>query len=160
MQGYEVVVPSMPETDTPMLSNWLPALREVIGTVDEDLTLVGHSAGVITILRYLEGLREGEKVGAVIMVAGFVDDLGMPELSNFFETPLDLRTIRNTATRFVAISSDNDPFVPLDRGEVLRKELGAKPQVMHLMGHFSGPAGDEASCLSLPEVAIAIIAAS
>src|SRR5579864_5467326 len=73
-KGFQVEVPSFPETDSPKLSLWLPKLKEVVGKPDQELFLVGHSAGAITILRYLETLTGGERVGGVILVAGFTDD--------------------------------------------------------------------------------------
>ncbi len=151
-QGFKVEVPEMPETDTPKLSLWLPKLTEVIGTPDEKLFLVGHSAGVITILRYLEGLEKGQKIGGVVMVAGFTDDLGLAELKNFFEKPLDFEKIKTHCDNFIAITSDDDPFVPLKYGEILKEELGAKLIIKHQMDHFSGPVEDPNSIVSLPDV--------
>ncbi len=156
-KDFQVKVPEMPETEFPKLSKWLPKLKEKIGEPDEDLYLVGHSVGCITILRYLEGLDDNQEIGGVVLVAGFTNDLGFKELKNFFKTPLDLKKIKNKAKKFIAIHSDNDPYVSLDFGELFKKELGAKLIIKHQMGHFSGPADDEKSCLSLPEVTESII---
>src|SRR3989344_6792515 len=92
-KGFEVVIPEMPETDAPKLSLWLPKLQEVAPNPNEDLYLIGHSAGVITILKYLENLADSEKIGGVVFVAGFTDDLGYSELKNFFEEPIDFEKI-------------------------------------------------------------------
>ena len=156
-KGFLVEVPQMPETNLPKLSLWLPKLKKVIGTPDESLILVGHSAGVITILRFLEGLKEGEKVGGVVMVAGFSDDLGYEELKNFFETPIDFEKVRKHCHNFVAIASDNDPYVPLKYGDIFKEKLGAKLIIKHQMGHFSGPVDDTESIISLPEVSEEIL---
>jgi len=86
-KGYEVLVPEMPETNLPKLSGWLPKLQEVACKADQDLYLVGHSLECITILRYLESLNEGEKIGGAILVAGFIDDLGYEEFKSFFWNP-------------------------------------------------------------------------
>ncbi|MBI2196104.1 serine hydrolase family protein [Candidatus Daviesbacteria bacterium] len=156
-KGFEVLVPVMPETNLPKLALWLPKLKEVIGEADGDLYLVGHSAGVITILRYLEQLAEGKKIGGVIMVAGFTDNLGYKELENFFETPIDFEKIKGKASRFIAIHSDNDPYVPLKHGDIFKEKLGAKLIIKHNKGHFSGPVDDTKSVTSLPEVLEAIM---
>ncbi len=149
--GFQVEIPEMPDTEFPKLSLWLPKLKQVIGRPDENLYLIGHSAGVITILRYLEQLDSG-KVGGVVMVAGFTDDLGYEELKNFFETPIDFEKIKKSSKNFVAINSDNDPYVDLKYGDILKEKLGAKLIIKHDMGHFSGPMDNEESFLSLPEV--------
>jgi predicted alpha/beta hydrolase family esterase len=82
--GFKVLVPAFPETKTPKQKKWVPYLAEQIGLPDDKLFLIGHSVGCITILRYLETLREKQRVGGVVLVAGFTDDLGFKELANFF----------------------------------------------------------------------------
>ncbi len=156
-EGFEVTVPEMPETDMPKLSLWFPKLQEIIGLPDENLYLIGHSAGCITIMRYLETLSEDQKVGGVVFVAGFTNDLGYTELSNFFETPIDFDKIKTKAKHFVAIASDNDPFVPLKHTDIFKDKLGAAVIIKHGMNHFSGAVDDEESCTSLPEVSQAIV---
>lgn len=154
---FQVEVPLMPETEMPKLSLWLPKLKEVIGKPDEELFLIGHSAGCITILRYLESLGENEKIGGVVLVAGFTDDLGFEELKNFFETPIDFEKIKRHCDTFVLIHSDNDPYVDLKYGDILKEKLGAKLIVKHNMKHFSGPIDKEDSCVSLPDVTEAVL---
>lgn len=156
-RGFQVEVPAMPETSLPKLLLWLPKLREAAGNPDENLFLVGHSAGVITILRYLEQLDENQKVGRVIMIAGFTDDLGFEELKNFFQTPIDFDKIKLHCGKFIALASDDDPYVPLKYGDILEEKLGAKLIVKHAMGHFSGPVDDTKSITSLPDVTEAIL---
>lgn len=156
-KGFQVEVPVMPETNLPKLSLWLPKLKEVVGEPDEDLYLIGHSAGVITILRYLEQLQENQKVGGVVMVAGFTDNLGYEELNSFFDNPINFEKIKTKANQFVAIHSDNDPYVPLKHGDIFKETLGATLVVKHNMGHFSGPVDDTKSVTSLPEVTSSIL---
>lgn len=156
-KGFEVTVPAMPETDMPKLSLWLPMLTEVVGTPDEELYLIGHSAGCITIMRYLEGLTDTQNVGGVVFVAGFTDNLGFDELTNFFETPINFDKIQTKTKHFVAIASDNDPFVPLKHIDIFKEKLGAEVIIKHNMKHFSGEVDDEESCTSLPEVIQAIL---
>ncbi len=146
----------MPETDTPKLLLWLPKLQEVAPNPDENLYLIGHSAGVITILKYLENLAGGKKVGGVVFVAGFTDDLGYTELKNFFEQRIDFEKIKSKAKHFVAIHSDNDPYVSLKFGDIFKEKLGAEVIIKHDMKHFSGEVDNEASCTSLPDVVKAI----
>lgn len=156
-KGFEIIVPAMPETNLPKLSLWLPKLKEVADDPNEDLYLVGHSVGVITILRYLEQLAEGKKVGGVVMVAGFTDNLIYEELKNFFETPINFEKIKTKTDHFVAIHSANDPYVPLKHGDILKGKLEAKLIFKHDMGHFSGAVDDTKSITSLPEVTEAIL---
>ncbi|HSW48447.1 MAG TPA: alpha/beta hydrolase [Candidatus Saccharimonadales bacterium] len=149
--GLEVTVPQMPDTDHPKLSHWLTKLQEVAANLNEELFLIGHSAGCITILRFLEQLKENEKVGGVILVAGFSENLGKDyeELNSFFENPLDFEKIKTKSKNFVAIHSDNDMRVPAKFGDIFKEKLGAKLIVLHNMDHFSS---NPRNISSLPEV--------
>ncbi len=150
--GYQVTVPAMPDPDPPKLATWLPHLQQVIGEPDDELVLIGHSIGTVTIMRYLESLESGQ-IDKAIFVAAFTDQLGFVELENFFETRLDFAKIKPKAKNgFVVIQSDNDPFVSAQYGERLKAELDAKLVIKHHAGHMSGPVDDEESCLELPEV--------
>ena len=150
--GYQVTVPDMPDSDPPILATWLPQLKEIIGQPDDELVLIGHSIGTVTIMRYLETL-ESSRVGKVIFVAGFTDQLGFSELENFFDTRLDFDRIKlKSKNGFVAIQSDNDPFVSEQYGERLKDELGAKLVIKHNANHMSGAVDDEEACTELPEI--------
>ena len=156
-EGFEVRVPEMPETISPKLSGWLPKLKEIAGVPDEELFLIGHSLGCITIMRYLENLSDKEKIGGVIFVAGFTDDLGYKELTNFFTKPINFEKIREKSKEFCLINSDDDPYVSLNHADILKEKLGAKSIIKHNMKHFSGPIDNEESCISLPEVTDEVI---
>lgn len=156
-KGFTVDVPAMPETNNPKLRLWLPKLVETIGEPNEVTYLIGHSIGVGTILRYLESLPKGRRLGGAVLVAGFTNDLGFEELANFYQTPLHFDKIRASAAHgFVNIHSDNDQYVPLENSTILKEKLGGEAIVLHNKGHFSGPVDHEASCTELPEVVEAI----
>ncbi len=155
-RGYQVTVPDMPDPDPPKLATWLQHLQSIIGTPDEELVLIGHSIGTVTIMRYLESLQDA-RVGTVILVAGFTDQLGFAELENFFESRLDFDKIKTKSKNgFVVIQSDNDPFVSEQYGVRLQQELGAKLIVKHNAGHMSGGFDGEGACLELPEILLSL----
>jgi uncharacterized protein len=76
--GVSVTVPQMPNTNAPVLTEWLPHLQATVGAPDTETYLVGHSLGCPTILRYLESLKNGEKTGGALLVAGFAEPLTAP----------------------------------------------------------------------------------
>lgn len=147
-KGFEVQVPLMPTPDAPNRETWVSKLTELVGEPDEETYIVGHSSGGPTILRYLESLPEGKKIGGVVLVAGFVDNLGYEELDSFFTEPFGWEKIRSSAGSFVLIHSDNDPFVPLEQADILMKELKAELIVFPGAGHFS----HDERCTELPVV--------
>jgi len=148
-RGIEVHNPAMPDPLNPRIDVWPPFLKKQIGKPNEKTFLVGHSMGAQTILRYLESLEEGQKIGGVVFLAGFVhlsdeayeseDDSGIAK--PWLETPLDWKKIKSHANKFAAIFSDNDPFVPLSDSKIFKKELGAEIFVVHGWEHFSGSEG-------------------
>lgn len=148
-RGFVVAVPQMPKPEEPRINNWVPALKELVGTPDEQTYFVGHSMGCQTIARYLDSLPEGVNVGGVVFVAGFFkrltnlesDELVRDVVREWLETPIDLNKVKSHLDKSVAIFSDNDGYVPLDNQDDFRYKLGSKIVVEHAMGHFSGSTG-------------------
>ena len=147
-RGFEVVVPQLPDTDTPRIQNWVPALAATVGHADESTYFVGHSMGCQAIARYLEGLPKGQKIGGAVFVAGFfkrltgLDDSDEKEIGqHWVGTPLDLANVQSHLPKSVALFSDNDPWVPLDNQDDFRDKLGSEIIVEQGKSHFNEGAG-------------------
>ena len=152
-RGFEVEVPAFPDTENPKMNAWVPKLKEIVGEPNEELILIGHSIGCAAIMRYLESLDAAQKVGGVVLVAGFNENVGYDEIQNFFETPIDLAKIKTKSKNgFFAIHSDNDPHVDLKYADIFKEKLGAQIIVKPGAAHFSGAIEGEQSCTQLPEV--------
>lgn len=136
-EGHEVVAPQMPNTKNPMLNEWVGHLREVIKNPDENTFLIGHSLGCITILRYLEGLPVNLKIGGAILAAGFPEPIGFEELKSFVDKPLDYEKIKSHLGIIIAMHSDNDPYVSLSNGEILKEKLNAELIILPGRKHFN-----------------------
>ncbi|MEK7390555.1 MAG: alpha/beta fold hydrolase [Patescibacteria group bacterium] len=158
-KGFEVKAPELPETDAPRIYNWVPALAKSVKNPDEQTYFIGHSMGCQTIVRYLETLPEGIKVGGAVFVAGFLNNLtGLKEEEketgeHWMNSKLDLAKVKNHLPKSVAIFSDNDPFVPLNNRAEYENILGSKIMIEKNMGHFSGSDGVK----KLPAVLDAIL---
>lgn len=144
-KGFEVTAPLMPDTDKPTIELWLPFLQRIVGKTTGEDFFVAHSLGCITTLRFLESLKEDEKVGGAVLVGGFGSDLNYSgynhELSSFFEIPINWAKIKNHSGKFVSIHSSDDPFVSLENGELFKQMLNAETFVVPNMKHFSGDDG-------------------
>jgi predicted alpha/beta hydrolase family esterase len=140
-EGFEVYVPAMPDTEHPKMDAWLKHLTKIVGTPDKGCYFVGHSLGCITILRYLETLKPNQQIGGVVLVAGFTSNLGFEELQSFFTKPINWEKIKSHCKKFVAIHSDNDPYVSLHYGDFFKEKLNAEVIVEHNMKHFCGSEG-------------------
>ncbi len=136
-KGFEVFAPAMPNPANPKMREWVAHIAKIAGTVDENCFFIGHSLGCVAILRYIESLKGKQKAGCAVLVAGFSDDLGIKELHDFFTKPIDWRKIKSNCKKFVAIHSDNDPYVALKYGNIFREKLGAELIVEHNAQHFT-----------------------
>lgn len=154
-KGYQVIVPEMPDTKHPRIETWVPYVNKVVGKPDENTILIGHSIGCQTVLRYLQTLKDEQKVAKVILVAGWISltpiSLRAPEdreiVKPWYETPIDYQKVKSHADSFVAIFSDNDPYVPfLKNSETYKEKLGAEIILEKGKGHFN----DESSITELP----------
>ncbi len=157
-KGFEVVVPQLPDAESPSIEKWVPALAAVVGTPDRDTYFVGHSMGCQTIARYLEGLDDSLRVGGIVYVAGFFNSLTLgtneeEEIWNKWKKPIDLSRVRARAPKSIAIFSDNDPYVSLNNQDDFRKELNSEIIIQHLMGHFN----EDRGCFELPIVLESIL---
>jgi len=144
-KGFNVFVPAMPESANPIMNKWVPYLSDVVKKPDEKCYFVGHSLGCITILRYLKTLKGKEKVGGVVLVAGFGEDLAYEgykrELSSFFAKSVDWEKIKKHCKKFVAINSEDDPWVSIKNNKLFQEKLSAKSIIHKNMKHYSGDDG-------------------
>ncbi len=142
VRGFEVSVPDMPNPDEPVIERWIFHLSSVAKEVDENTYFICHSIGGQAVLRYLEKLPEGTKIGGVVFVAGWFTltnletDEEWETAKPWIETPINFDKVKKHANKFIAIFSDNDPFVPLENKEMFEKKIGAKTVVELNKGHF------------------------
>lgn len=138
---FTVINLSMPDTNHPKMNEWVATLSDAVGEPDKDCFFVGHSLGCITILRYLESLAEGKKIGGALLVAAFTDDLGYKELKNFFTKEISWGKIKKHCDNFTVLLSDNDQYVPVSYGDIFKEKLNAKIIISPNMKHFSAADG-------------------
>jgi len=142
-QGAHVLSPTFPDTNEPVLSEWLKEARRLVPRFapEDGWVLISHSLGGPTILRLLESFGPGEKAKAAILVAGFAKDLGIPEIRGFVDKDFDWDKIKRSCGKFVVINSDDDPFIELSEGERLARLLGTELVTEHGAGHINEGSG-------------------
>ena len=142
-KGFEVVAPLMPNPDEPKIKEWVSYLSNIAKDADEKTYFVGHSIGCQTILRFLEKLPAGRKIGGAVFVAGwFKLTLETDEEKRiskpWLESPIDLKKIKTHSSKFISILSDDDYFVPLkENKKIFENNLGAKIIIEKNKGHFT-----------------------
>ena len=157
-EGFEVIVPEMPDSHHPSISQWAEKLVEVIGEVDKDTYIIAHSIGCKAIMKFLESeVPEGDIAGGIIFVAPWFT-LSPAALPNdeyksiakpWLDMTLNFDNIRSKVKKFVAFFSDNDPYVPINNLKLFEDALSAEVIIESGMGHFD----DDSAIKDLPQVA-------
>lgn len=128
-KGYEVIVPTMPNSEAPELNAWIETLKSLVPSPDNQTYFIGHSIGCQTILRYLAGLTDGQKIGSAIFIAPWTTmPTGLSKASQaiarpWVETPIDWQAAKAHCPHFSALFSDNDEWVPLSEEKVFQEKL-------------------------------------
>lgn len=143
--GYEVIVPTMPDADAPVIGTWVRHLAPVVGTPDAQTFFVGHSIGCQAILRYLQTIET--PVGGAVFVAGWfhlenLEDAETEAIARPWLTmPLDAAKIKAVLPRSTLIISDNDPYGAFAENKQKFSDLGARVVVIPGGGHFTSEDG-------------------
>ena len=146
-KGYEVFVPEMPDTEHPKIGPWIEKMKKTVGVPRPDDFFIGHSIGCQTILRYLKTLSEGIKVGKVILVAPWWyltldENEAQADADSWLKMDVNFEKVKSKAGKFVAVFSDNDPWVPIEENlEYFKEKLNPEIVVKNKMGHFTADEG-------------------
>ncbi|MDD5148166.1 MAG: alpha/beta hydrolase [Candidatus ainarchaeum sp.] len=141
--GCRVFVPAFPTPENQSLQNWLAVFQEYQENLDNDSIVVGHSLGPAFLLSILEKAKKPIK--AAFFIAGFTGSLGNHSFDEvnrtFVEKNFDWKKIRKNCKSFFVFNSDNDPYVPIEKGKELAEKLGTKLIIVKGAGHFNKAAG-------------------
>jgi predicted alpha/beta hydrolase family esterase len=157
-----VIVPQFPSGERHSLSDWMYEFSRWKNAVDEQTMMIGHSVGPAFILNFLE--RSGTGIAAAFLVAPFVGKLGIErfDLANatFTEHQFNWARIKEHCRTFFVYSSDNDPYVPIEKGEFLSAKLDARFKLVRGAGHFNAEAGYTRFPMLLDDVKALVFSAS
>ena len=146
-RDFEVYVPAMPDPDKPKLEVWISYISNLVGQPDKDTYFIGHSSGCRAILSYLEKLPEDTKIGGAIFVAGWFmltnleSDEDWETVKPWLEQLINFDKVKVHTKNFVAVFSENDPYVPMDNRTIFEEGLGCKIIMVGQRGHLGGDDG-------------------
>lgn len=148
-RGITTAVPAMPTPEAPEPGPWLRTAGDAIGVPDEQTTVVAHSLGCLTVLRYLAALRTPWRLGALVLVAGFVDPCpALPNLDDYISGGCPVNGLAERIDRLRLLRSDADDYVPIEHTDRLAASLDTTTVVVPGAGHFLGSDG----VTTLPQV--------
>lgn len=156
INGVKVIMENMPNTETPMISQWVKKLDSLVETLDEDTYFIGHSIGCQTIMRYLQ-TKETIKIGGILFVTPWLDLLpkaledGADEIAKpWINTPIDFEKVKRFTNRITAIFSSDDYFVSLEQTNIFQEKLNVHTVIVPEKGHIS----EEDGVYDLPEILV------
>ncbi len=125
--------PEMPEAYRPDYEKWRSMFERF--PVDEETTLIGHSAGGGFLLRWLS--ENKVHVGKVALVAPWINPKSEYPAPGFFDFTLDPDVVSRTAGMMMFVSNDDEGEV-LATVENIKKEIkGVQVQEFTGRGHFT-----------------------
>ncbi len=141
-RNFEVIVPEMPNTDSPIIKDWVDHLKKLIINLNEKDFFIAHSIGCQTVMRFLSIHSEKEKLGGIIFVAPWLKLKNLPKeeieiAKPWLENPIDFKKIKSFTNKITCIFSDNDNYVPIENITLFRKNLNAEIITEKDKGHFS-----------------------
>ncbi len=146
-RGVEAIAPAMPSPKKPDIDTWLHYLQQVIGLIDSQTVLVGHSLGAYVLLRYLDKCTDPHKLGKLILVGGFAGHERATQGKHVLPE-VDFATIRAKVEQIYSVYSDDDTVIPPEWSAALGESLGGHNVIDPGKGHFAGLHG----CTELPSV--------
>lgn len=140
--GIETTIPTLPDPLDPREDVWRSRAAEAIGTPDEHTAIIAHSLGCLTALRVFADAGPDARLGALVLVSGFLERLpGFAALDAFIGDGLDVAAMSERIDRVTLIRSDDDTIVPPSLTDALARALGAEAIVVPGAGHFLGADG-------------------
>lgn len=148
---FQVFPLQMPNTNTPVIEEWVKHISESVGQPDKDTYLVGHSLGCQGIMRYLETLPKGSVVGGILLIAGFIgkiSNIHTPEeekiIAPWRDIPIDTEKVKSIAKNISAIFSPTDIWIPVENAKIFQDRLSARVVMADgqgKSGHFTSSDG-------------------
>jgi hypothetical protein len=143
----KIIVFDMPDTENPIIKDWVGFLRDNVKELNKETYFIGHSIGCQGVLRYLETLDPKIKIKGCVFVAPWMEldkntikeegEEVVQVAKPWIETPINWEKVKSHTDNFLCILSDNDPYVPLSNKEIFQKKLGAKVIILKAKEHFN-----------------------
>ncbi|PIU24600.1 hypothetical protein COT12_00185 [Candidatus Berkelbacteria bacterium CG08_land_8_20_14_0_20_39_8] len=158
-QGYKVIIPDLPNSDRPVVSEWVATLSKYKSEIEGDLIVIGHSLGAAAACMFLEQTNTNAEKLILVAPTGpsekkweglkkvdfTVEDIKV--LNQFNAEEINFEKLNNLVKSKYIYLSQNDPYVPISIKEDY-KNLGATIRLFENKGHFNHGTG----VTSLPEI--------
>ncbi|MFC2143380.1 RBBP9/YdeN family alpha/beta hydrolase [Candidatus Aenigmatarchaeota archaeon] len=128
-----VIAKDMPDPELARKDIWLPFIeKELQG--DEKSILIGHSSGVVAVLRYLET----HKAEGAVIVGAYYTHLNdkKEKASGYFDGEWQWDKIKQNCKWIIQFASTDDPYIPIEEARHVRDMLNTEYHEFTDQGHF------------------------
>ena len=133
-----VIIPQFPTPKNQTPKAWFKVFDKYKQYINSDTILIGHSLGGTFLLHVLQNISTKVKVCFFIATPiGILPTKYYETDKHFLEKPFNWLQINAHSWKFYIFHSDNDPFVCLENGEELAKNLETKLTLVKDAGHFN-----------------------
>jgi serine hydrolase len=119
--------------DTVERDRWVARLDQAVQSAEEEVFLIGHSCGSVTIAQWAATHHDRRVVGALLVAPADVESDSAPQAIRA-QAPLPAVGL---GMRTHVVISDNDPLLSLDRGLALAEQWGSSVEVIAKARHFA-----------------------
>lgn len=124
-KGHKVFTPDFPTPENQNLQAWREVFYRELGQLTKKDILIGHSVGVAFLLKILQELSQ--PIAGCFLLAGFISKVNLEPYDTvnktFIAPPFNWEKIKKTGGMMHIYAGDNDPYVPLDKTEIIAKNL-------------------------------------
>jgi len=113
-EGYEILVPQMPNKTDARFEEWVLWFDRIVPFLKDGTVLVGHSLGGIFLAKYLSVRILPKKIGALILIAAPFDAVAGESLGDF-ALPVSLSGTEKQVEKIFLFYSKDDPVVPFEQ---------------------------------------------
>ena len=136
-RGHDVVVPELPNPESPDRDEWTQKLLEECAPLDDKTIIVGHSLGGAAALRLLEAAEARTTTHALVLVSTpwMIRD---ERFRGFFMSELDYEVLMWRASKYAVIHAKDDAVIPAEHGRRYASALHARFVQTEDGGHYQG----------------------
>lgn len=128
-----VIAPTMPDNIEAKASIWLPYMHNTL-KCDENTIIIGHSSGAVAAMRYAEQYK---LLGSILIGACYTDlGYASERISGYYDTPWSWDTIKKNQQWIIQFASNDDPYIPIENAQHIRKQLSTDYYEFTDQGHF------------------------
>ena len=146
-EGHKVIVPDLPNSQFPVLKDWIDTLSKYQEDINENTIIIGHSLGCPTAIQFIQKLNK--KIDKLILIAPTHKDMDWnaygkihPSKNNInirkvSEANTDWEKVKGLVNKTFAFFSKDDPHIPISVKDYYERDMAAKNVIFNDKGHFN-----------------------